>query len=76
MTTYFEGRELTSYAEPITSDELREGEVYFFMNYVDEALLIPTITTVVFAGRNLEEGDKNQVYRVLHERRSLRLGDG
>lgn len=47
MTTYFEGRELTSYAEPITSDELREGEVYFFVNYVDEALLIPTITTVV-----------------------------
>jgi hypothetical protein len=62
MTTHFEGRELKSYAEPITSDELREGEVYFFVNYVDEAFLIPTITTVVFAGRNLEEGDENQVY--------------
>ena len=62
MMTYFEGRELKSYAEPITSDELREGEIYFFVNFVDESLLIPTMTTVVFVGRNLEEGDENQVY--------------
>jgi len=62
MTTFFEGRELKPYAESITSNELREGEIYFFVQFVDDKLLIPTMATVVFIGRNLEEGDENQVY--------------
>jgi hypothetical protein len=62
MTVHFEGRELESYAEPITSDELREGEIYFSLTFADASLLIPTMTPVVFVGRNLETGDENQVY--------------
>lgn len=59
---YFEGRELTTYAEPVSSSELREGEVYFAVNYVDDDMLIPVMETVVFIGRNLEPDDVGQVY--------------
>src|SRR3954453_21299557 len=63
MTTMrFEARELKSYAESISPNELREGEVYFFVTFVDDEMLIPTMDTVVFAGRNLEPGDTAQVY--------------
>lgn len=58
----FEERTLTPHAEPITAQELEEGAIYFSVNYVDEALLIPTMETLVFIGRNLEPGDRGQVY--------------
>ena len=32
---HFEGRELKPYAEPVSKSELREGETYFAVNYVD-----------------------------------------
>jgi hypothetical protein len=59
---YFEGRELKEYAEPVLANELREGEIYFSVNYVDDDMLIPVMETVVFIGRNLEPGDVGQVY--------------
>ena len=59
---YFEGRELKEYAEPVSASDLREGEVYFAINYVDDDMLIPVMETVVFIGRNLEPGDVGQVY--------------
>jgi hypothetical protein len=59
----FEGRDLTSYAEPVSeSSKLREGAEYFFVEYVDNEMLIPTVKAVVFVGRNLEAGDVEQVY--------------
>ncbi len=58
----FEERELPSHAEPISSSDLREGEVYFSVNYVDDDMLLPTMETVVFIGRNLQPGDSGQVY--------------
>jgi len=59
---YFEGRELKEFAEPVSAGDLREGEVYFAINYVDDDMLIPVMETVVFIGRNLEPGDVGQVY--------------
>jgi len=59
---YFEGRQLTEYAEPVSSHDLREGQLYFAVNYIDDEMLIPTMETVVFIGRNLEPGDVGQVY--------------
>ena len=59
---YFEGRDLKSYAEPVSSSELNEGEVYFALNYSDSEMLAPVIETLVFIGRNLEHEDKNEAY--------------
>ena len=59
---YFEGRELKEYAEPVSANELREGEIYFSVNYVDDDMLVPVMETIVFIGRNLEPGDVGQVY--------------
>jgi len=55
-------RELHTYAEPISADELMEGSIYFFLNFVDEEMLIPTMETVVYIGENLEPGDEDRVY--------------
>jgi hypothetical protein len=59
---FFEARDLKSYAEPISEQELQEGSVYFFVNFVDEEMLIPTMETVVYVGKNLEAADVDQVY--------------
>lgn len=59
---HFEGRDLNEYVEPVSASELREGEVYFAVNYVDDKMLVPIVETVVFIGRNLEPGDVSQVY--------------
>jgi hypothetical protein len=59
---YFDGRELKPYAEPVSSNELQEGAVYFAVNYVDDEMLIPLMETLVFIGRNLEPGDVGTVY--------------
>jgi len=59
---FFEGTDLPDYAEPVSANELREGEVYFAVNYVDHEMLVPIMETIVFIGRNLEPGDLDQVY--------------
>jgi hypothetical protein len=59
---YFDGRELKPHAEPVSSTELREGAVYFTVNYVDDDMLIPMMEAVVFVGRNLEADDVGTVY--------------
>lgn len=58
----FEARELKTYAEPISADDLKEGAVYFFVSFTDEQMLVPVMDTVVYIGENLESGDENQVY--------------
>jgi hypothetical protein len=55
-------RELKPYAEPVSERELKEGEIYFFVNFVDDEMLIPTMETVVFVGKNLDRGDTDRVY--------------
>ena len=62
MLTRFEARELKPYAEPISAQDLREGRVYFSLTFVDDKMLIPTVSPLVFIGRDLEPGDHDQVY--------------
>lgn len=59
----FEERELKSYAEPVTPRSLREGEVYWSVQYADEQMFIPILETWVFAGRKLKPEDaENHLY--------------
>lgn len=58
----FEERSLKPYAEPVTADDLTEGEVYFSVNFADDEMLFPTMEAVVFVGRDIEVGDIGQVY--------------
>ena len=58
----FEERELKPYAEPVTASELKKGDVYFAVNYVDDKMLIPTMETLVFVGRNLDPDDVGKIY--------------
>jgi hypothetical protein len=58
----FEGRELKPYAEPVSAGELKEGGVFFFVNFIDEEMLLPSMEPMVFVGRDLEPGDVGQVY--------------
>jgi hypothetical protein len=59
---HFKERNLQPYAKPISATELKEGSIYFSVNYVDDELLIPTVGTFVFIGRDLEPGDSGRVY--------------
>ncbi len=58
----FEAREIESYAEPVLANELREGEVYFAVNFGDQQLLIPFVEPKVFIGRNLDQGDTDLLF--------------
>ena len=58
----FEARNLKSYAEPISKSDLKEGEVYFALQFADEDLLIPIMHPYVFVGTDLDEGDKDLFY--------------
>ncbi len=62
MANRFETRELKSYAEPISASDLRKGSIYFFVNFIDEEMLVPTMQTVVYIGKNLERDYTDQVY--------------
>src|SRR5256885_10515772 len=69
----FEERELKSYAEPVLAGLLKEGEVYFSVQFVDEDMLIPTMETWVFAGRRLDPKDvEDHLY--FQDVESYRLG--
>jgi hypothetical protein len=58
----FEGRELKPYAEPVSADELREKEVYFSLQFLDEQLVVPVLEPLIFLGRNLRQGDVDRFY--------------
>lgn len=58
----FEERELKPYAEPVVAAELKENEIYFSVEYIDEQLLLPKLEPVLFIGRNLKPEDSGMVY--------------
>jgi hypothetical protein len=58
----FEGRELPSHAEPVLPAELKEGAVYFSVNFADREMLIPTMEAFVYIGRDLELEDSGELY--------------
>ena len=57
----FGDRELRSYAEPVSEDSLKEGQVYFSVQYDDENLLVPTMETLVFVGRYRSSDKKTRL---------------
>jgi hypothetical protein len=75
-TDTFDRRELKPYAEPVSEKELNEGSIYFFVNYLDDAMLLPTMEPVVFIGRNLGRDDSGVVYfqDIDSHRRGVRYG--
>lgn len=58
----FEERELKPHAEPISALDLKEGVVYFSVNFIDDEMLFPVMEPLVFVGRDLEPGDAGAVY--------------
>jgi len=58
----FDARELKPYAEPVSPQDLEETKIYYAVNYMDSDMVVPVIDTVVFIGRNLENGDTDVVY--------------
>ncbi|UOD27742.1 hypothetical protein INH39_19815 [Massilia violaceinigra] len=50
------------YAEPIEVFELRQGDLYFMLNYFDEDLLIPELQTLVFLGREVTGENVSLLY--------------
>ena len=70
-------RELKPHVEPVAANELKQEAIYFFVNFVDEEMLIPTMLTVVFIGENLDAGDEDQVYfqDIDSFNRGVRYGD-
>jgi hypothetical protein len=55
----FEERELKDYAEPVLPDQLKEGNVYFSVVFLDKDGWIPSMEPRVFVGSKLEpEGTK------------------
>jgi hypothetical protein len=53
----FKSRDLKPYAEPVRSEQLREGVVYFSIQFADEEMQIPIVGTWVYAGRRLDPED-------------------
>ena len=59
---HFEGRDVPVYAEHCPSSELRVGETYFKVSYLDRDLLVPELEACVFIGRDLNAGDSGKLY--------------
>lgn len=58
----FEARELTEHSEPVSATSLKEGVVYWSIQYADEDLLIPLMETLVFVGKNLDGNEPDLLY--------------
>ena len=46
---------MKSYAGPFSPEGVREAQVYFAVQFIDRELLIPTVETLVFIGRDLDD---------------------
>src|SRR5947209_2672600 len=61
-TVRFDARDIPTYAEPLSVDDLRAGSIYFLVTFADEDMLVPIMHTAVYVGADLEPGDKDRVY--------------
>lgn len=50
------------YDESVRNGDLREGEIYYQVTYLDDLTLVPMLQPYVFIGRDLSEGDEQQLY--------------
>ena len=58
----FEARELKKYTEAVQLNELKEGGIYFLVEFLDRAMHVPKLEPVVYVGKDLSPGDVGQVY--------------
>lgn len=58
----FEERELKPYSEPFPPDELKIGETYFAVLFIDDDGVVPVLEPLVFIGRDLDAGDEGKIY--------------
>ena len=58
----FEARDLPPYVEHVAANDLRQGDVYFVVAFIDDEMLMPELRPVVFVGRNLESGETGTLY--------------
>src|ERR1700733_11823557 len=47
--------ELMPYAEPVEPADMKLGRVYFALQYLDDALLVPILTPLIFVGYHADE---------------------
>ena len=59
---HFDDRELTAYSEPMSAEELTEGDIYFFLTFADGDMLLPSMEPVVFIGRDLGTDETGIIY--------------
>jgi hypothetical protein len=59
---YFEGRDLNAFSEPVSSGQLKTGQVYFLVGFIDDKMLVPMLEAYVFIGRNLKPQDQDRLY--------------
>lgn len=70
----FEGRELKPYAEPVSPENLREGEIYFSVIFFDDDMLIPMMEPRVFVGKcNADEKENLYFQDIQSYRRGVRF---
>lgn len=58
----FEERELKPYAEPVPRENLKVGETYFGVLFLDQDGLVPILEPKVFVGSNLLPEDEGEFY--------------
>lgn len=58
----FHDPDVPTRSEPIRPDQLKTGEVYWAITFVDQAMRIPSLEPRVFIGRDLEKGDRGLLY--------------
>ena len=58
----FPATELPPYGEPVSPDEMRVGQVYFSLHFLDKDLLVPCLQPLIFLGVDLDGENKNERY--------------
>src|ERR1700742_3326780 len=58
----FPATELPPYAEPISSEEMQAGRVYFAVQFLDRDLLVPHLYPLIFLGLDLDGESRNMRY--------------
>jgi hypothetical protein len=73
----FEKRELPTAADPVRIEELKIGDTYFKVSYVDDDMTIPLVDSVVFIGLNLDGDEEDTLYfqDVESYRSGIRISD-
>jgi hypothetical protein len=62
ISVLIDARTIPDHAEPVEAGDLKEGLIYFAVQYMDSRMRVPQVEALVFLGRNLVPGDVGQFY--------------